>query len=346
MRWILPFGLGVALLVLLQHFLLPLLWGGVLAVATWPLVQKLQRRGWSDAASVGAVAAALVVGFGLPLLAIISALKPEVAAVSAYLHQLNATGLPAPEWLHALPWFAEDAVRWWDETLSHPGAVMALLAQLPGESVTQLTGRLGGLGATFAVNALYIFLALLTFVVLSLNAPAVVRHLDAAGRQLCPRAYEVLRALVPLSIRGTALGLSSVAVLEGVLLGVAYAVAGAPMPVLLGVMTGYLALIPGGAPLSFISVSLLLLAQGSPAAAAGLAAWGTVELFLVDKFVRPRIIGASVHLPFLAVLFGLLGGVSTMGVIGLFVGPLLVALAFHYLRAAAAGEKKNGPEAD
>src|SRR3712207_2442192 len=138
--------------------------------------------------------------------------------------------------------------------------------------------------------------------------------------RLAPQHYPMLRHVLPLSVRGTALGLCSIAVLEGIVLGVAYAIAGAPAPVLLGVITGYLALIPGGAPRSFTMVSLLLLGQGHAAAALGLFTWGTVELFLVDKFVRPKLIGHRVNLPFLAVLFGLLGGVSTLGVIGLFVG--------------------------
>jgi predicted PurR-regulated permease PerM len=142
----------------------------------------------------------------------------------------------------------------------------------------------------------------------------------------------VLRRLLPLSVRGTALGLCSVAILEGVVLGIAYAIAGAPAPVLLGVITGYMALIPGGAPLSFTLVSLLLLAQGDTTAALGLFSWGAFELFLVDKFLRPRLIGRRVELPFLAVLFGLLGGVSTLGMLGLFVGPFLMAVLFWWLR--------------
>jgi predicted PurR-regulated permease PerM len=79
-------------------------------------------------------------------------------------------------------------------------------------------------------------------------------------------------------------------------------------------------------------VSLLLFGQGHSAEALGLFTWGAVELFLVDKFIRPKLIGHAVNLPFLAVLFGLLGGVSTLGVIGLFVGPLMMAILFGWLR--------------
>ena len=75
-----------------------------------------------------------------------------------------------------------------------------------------------------------------------------------------------------------------------------------------------------------------MLGQGHAGAALGLFCWGAFELFLVDKFIRPKLIGRRVELPFLAVLFGLLGGVSTMGVIGLFVGPFMMAVLFWWLR--------------
>lgn len=332
MKWIFPAIFAAALLFNLQHFLLPLTWGAVMAIAVWPLVLKLEAKGWSTGLSVTVVSISLILGFGLPALGIISALAPEVAAASTFIHQLNKTGLPSPDWAATLPFFSEQVVSWWNEHLSQPGAVMGLLGEFSGSSVLSATGKLGGVGASIVANAFYIFLALLAFVVIQLNARTLVAHLDSLGARFCPNEYNLVRRLLPLSIRGTAVGLGSVAVLEGAVLGVAYYVAGAPMPALLGVMTGYLALIPGGAPLSFISVSLLLLAKGSAMAAAGLAAWGTAELFLVDKFLRPRIIGSSVELPFLAVLFGLLGGVSAFGVIGLFIGPFLMTVLFSVVR--------------
>jgi predicted PurR-regulated permease PerM len=74
----------------------------------------------------------------------------------------------------------------------------------------------------------------------------------------------------------------------------------------------------------------------------GLFSWGAFELFMVDKFLRPRLIGRHVELPFLAVLFGLLGGVSTMGVLGLFIGPFLMAVLFWWLRDGRIIETAEG----
>lgn len=332
MKWIVPVAFIAALAYTLQHFLLPIVWGAVLAIAVWPLVLKLEARGFSSGLSVSTVSLSLIVGFGLPAYAVISALTPEVAAASGFIHQLNKTGLPSPSWAAHLPVFSEQVINWWNEHLSQPGAVMNLLGDFSGSSVLTATGKIGGMGASIAANAFYIFLALLSFIVFQLNARTIVVHLDSLGGKYFSSEYALMRRLLPLSIRGTAVGLGSVAILEGLVLGIAYHVAGAPMPALLGVLTGYMALIPGGAPLAFLSVSMLLLAQGSGAAAAGLAMWGALELFLVDKFLRPRIIGSSVELPFLAVLFGLLGGVSAFGVIGLFIGPFLMTVLFSVIR--------------
>jgi predicted PurR-regulated permease PerM len=330
----LPLISVAALAILLQHFLGSLAWAGLLAVITWPLHERLLRRGWSRMASASALLTVLVLSFLGPSIFLFNTLGNELATVERLLGQINQTGVPAPEWLSRLPLVADAATKWWQENLALPGGLATLIQTTAGDFVPFLTGTARTVGSTVLTNALYLFLALLTLFILYLHGPAVALYADHAGDRLIPKYYGTMRRLLPLSVRGTALGLCSVAVLEGVVLGVAYAVAGAPAPVLLGVITGYLALIPGGAPLAFSSVSLLLLGQGHPGAAMGLFCWGAFELFLVDKFLRPKLIGQSVNLPFLAVLFGLLGGVSTMGVIGLFVGPFMMAVLFWWLRGA------------
>jgi predicted PurR-regulated permease PerM len=131
---------------------------------------------------------------------------------------------------------------------------------------------------------------------------------------------------VPATISSTVTGMTLIAIGEGVVLGIAYWLAGVPSPVTLGALTGLMALIPGGAPLSFTLVSLYLVASGSPVAGVALFMWGTVELFIVDKTLRPKLVGGPIKLPFLPTFFGLVGGVKTMGFVGLFVGPVLMAL--------------------
>jgi predicted PurR-regulated permease PerM len=329
---LLPVLFAASLAMLLNHFLLSLAWAGLLAVITWPLHERLLRRGFTPLASATGLVLGIVLLFGAPTVFLLSTLGGEISTVERLLGQINQAGVPVPPWLAQLPVVATPAVQWWEQHLAVPGGLNMLIQTTAGDMVPHLTRTVGTLGPTLLANALYLFLAMLTLFVLYLEGPSVVRYVDRAGERVFPAHYSVVRTLFPLSVRGTALGLCSVALLEGVVLGIAYALAGAPAPAILGVVTGYLALIPGGAPLSFTLVSLLLLGQGHAGAALGLFCWGAFELFMVDKFIRPKLIGHRVDLPFLAVLFGLLGGVSTLGVIGLFVGPFMMAVLFWWLR--------------
>jgi predicted PurR-regulated permease PerM len=329
----LPLLFAIGLALVLQHFLGSLAWAGLLAVITWPLHERLLRRGWPRPLSAAFLVLLLVAAFAGPSILLFNSLSSELAGVQNLLVHLNADGVPVPAWLARLPLVAEPAVKWWNEHLAQPGGISILARSTVGDIMPHLTGAARTWGSNILANALYLFLALLTLFMLYVHGPSVVRYVDRAGERLLPAHYPTLRWVFPLSVRGTALGLCSVAVLEGVVLGIAYTLAGAPAPALLGVITGYMALVPGGAPLSFTLVSLLLLGQGHSGAALGLFSWGATELFMVDKFIRPKLIGHRVNLPFLAVLFGLLGGVSTLGVIGLFVGPFMMAILFGWLRA-------------
>lgn len=331
--YVLPVSFAIALGFLLQHFIGSLAWAGLLAVITWPLRERLVARGIPPVASASLLLLMLLVGFFGPSLLLIKALGHELVGVQRLLARLNEVGVAAPGWLVELPLVSERVIAWWNEHLAVPGGLNTLIQTTLGDVLPHLSGAARFWGSTILANALYLFLTLLTLFILYLHGPTVVRYVDGAGARLLPDHYGNLRRILPLSVRGTALGLCSIAILEGIVLGVAYAIAGAPAPALLGVITGYLALIPGGAPLSFTLVSLLLLGQGHAGAALGLFTWGAVELFMVDKFIRPKLIGQRVNLPFLAVLFGLLGGVSTMGVIGLFVGPFMMAVLYSWLRA-------------
>lgn len=152
------------------------------------------------------------------------------------------------------------------------------------------------------------------------------KQIDMLGERILPNRWERISRVVPATISSTVMGMTLIAIGEGIVLGLAYWIAGVPSPVTLGVLTGVMALIPGGAPLSFTLVSIYLLASGAHVAGVGLFVWGTVELFIVDKTLRPKLVGGPIKLPFLPTFFGLVGGVKTMGFLGLFIGPVLMAL--------------------
>lgn len=106
---------------------------------------------------------------------------------------------------------------------------------------------------------------------------------------------------------------------------VVYAIAGAPHPSLFGAITGICAMIPFASPVAFAAVAFQLGSQGAVGAAVGVLIAGGVVLFIADHFVRPVIIGEGAKLPFLWVLLGILGGIESFGLVGIFLGPALMA---------------------
>ena len=147
--------------------------------------------------------------------------------------------------------------------------------------------------------------------------------LTAVTLQVTQEAQIVMQWLS--TLRATVNGLVLVGLGEGVLLGGAYAVSGLAHPALLGALTGLLAIIPFAVSFIFIGASLVLLGQGSEGAALALFVFSVVVVFIADHFIRPGVIGGATHLPFLWVLLGILGGLETFGLLGLFLGPAVMA---------------------
>ena len=153
-----------------------------------------------------------------------------------------------------------------------------------------------------------------------------LRHdvLNAAQRLFGPTVLPILDGVAH-AIRATVDGIVLVAIAEGAIMAGVYAMVSAPHPILLGAITGIFAMIPFAAPLVFGAVALVLGLSGAVAGAVIVLVAGLILLFAADHFVRPVIIGEGAKLPFLWVLLGILGGVEQFGLVGLFLGPALMA---------------------
>jgi predicted PurR-regulated permease PerM len=166
---------------------------------------------------------------------------------------------------------------------------------------------------------------LLTLYFVYLNRDSLETDIPRVGRRLFGPTVEGLITRAADAVRATVDGIVLVAVAEGAIMAGVYAVAGAPHPILFGTVTGVFAMIPFAAPVVFGAVALLLASQNSLGAAVGVLVSGAVVLFVADHFVRPVIIGEGAKLPFLWVLLGILGGVESFGLVGIFLGPALMA---------------------
>lgn len=311
-----------------QRFILPLLWAGILATATWPLYRRVcKSMGSHELLAALAVTLLCAVVFITPLaLGIMQAAK-QAPALAALVASANNEGLPAPDWLHRIPLVGNAIYEWWITTLSQPHGLTHVLTDGSATRMHTASEVLRALGSNVMhrmIDVAFAFLALFFFYK---DGPALVSQTEAIGHHLIGnQRWALYSTKVPVAIRATVNGLVLVGLAEGILLGIGYEIADVPSAVLWAAATGVLAIIPFGAPLAFGAVAALLLFDGNTIGAVGVVVWGAVILFIADHFVRPSMIGNATKLPFLAVLLGILGGVETLGLIGLFVGPVVMTL--------------------
>ena len=341
-RWV--GGIAAAVLALaglftIRDFLPALAWAVVIAIGIWPFYARLaarwpkHRRELLPAAVILLILLVLVVPLmmvGLPVL-------KDAHEAAGWLQQAKTTGLAPPPFLANLP-FGPRLTQLWQDNLGQPGAVSVLAGRT-------MQGGVIRLGRHFGAEALH-RLMLMGFMLLALffllrDAEAVTEQARTASRRAIGPAGERVGLQMIRQVQGTVNGLVLVGLAEGLILGIAYWIAGVPHAALFGLLTGLLAMAPFGATIAIGVSALALLAAGKAMAAAVIAVVGFLVTFVADHFVRPVLIGGATRLPFILVLFGILGGVETFGLVGLFVGPAILA-ALILLWREYVGER-SGP---
>jgi predicted PurR-regulated permease PerM len=325
-RWLLVLVVAAGIY-FFHDFLVPVLAALVIGFASWPLYRLLLDQIGGNRTLGATLAITLILVFlVVPIVVAVSYTLDEIALWFSWAVETNESGAPTPLWIAELPlagaWFDEQ----WTRYIGHPGALGELAQMVSGANIGNIYRAVLATGSgAFDVLLTLLFMMIVLFFVYR-DGESFAGQLDRIGERILPLRWERISRVVPMTIRSTVVGMTLIAIGEGIVLGIAYWIAGVPSPVTLGVITGFLALVPGGAPLSMSLVSLYLVASGSPFAGIGLFAWGSIELFVVDKTIRPKLVGGPISLPFLPTFFGLIGGVKTMGFLGLFVGPVLMAL--------------------
>ncbi len=325
-RWLLVFVL-LAGVYFFHGFLVPVLAALVIGFASWPIYRRLLAAIGGNRTLGATIAIVAVISFIVAPISLAAVYAvDEVRSWVVWTIETNATGAVVPAWLTQIPvagiWLGEQ----WAKYIGHPGALGELVQLVSGSNIGNIYRGVLVVGASAFQSLLTLLFMLITLFFVYRDGERLVEQLDKLGERILPMRWERVSRIVPLTISSTVTGMGVIAIGEGIVLGIAYWMAGVPSPVTLGIITGIMALVPGGAPLCFTLVSVYLVASGSVFAGVALFAWGTIELFIVDKTLRPRLVGGPIKLPFLPTFFGLVGGVKTMGFLGLFVGPVLMAL--------------------
>lgn len=325
-RWII-FLILAACVYFFHDFLVPVLAALIIGFASWPLYQRvLALFGGNRTYAASAMIVGVVIFLVVPTLYGATYLVHEVQVLLEWAIVTNREGAPPPDWFGSIPLVGDWLIEQWSLHVGRPGAIAEMVGAFGGANIGNIYRSVLAVGAgtlNFLLNMLFMVVALLF---IYRDGAYIAAQIDRFGEQIFPTRWSRISRIVPATISSTVTGMTLIAIGEGIVLGIAYWLAGAPSPILLGVLTGVAAMIPGGAPLSFTLVSVYLVASGSVFEGIALLAWGSIELFIVDKTLRPKLVGGPIKLPFLPTFFGLIGGVKTMGFVGLFLGPVLMAL--------------------
>ena len=328
--------LGFALVRILVPFAGALSWGLCLAFLLSPLQRSLTRRFRGRAN----VAAGLLTGLTpvvvlLPLASLGLVFAQQVRLLLDLLRGIDFSGSAA--WLTQIeqyPLVARALALLHANTVVSTADIQAWLVNAAQSVLQSLAATSGNLvlGAVGTLVGFMLMLFLLFF--LLRDGPEMLQQSVRLIPIEAQRRDSLLR-LIGTTTRAVVFGTVTTALVQGLLVGIGFAILGLPSPVVFGALAGVFALLPaGGTALVWVPAALLLAAMGRPGGAVFIAAWG-FAVSLIDNVMRPLLIGRHAEVSTLAVFVGVVGGVSAFGAVGLIVGPVLLTLIAALLKFTA-----------
>ncbi len=309
---------------LMHGFIPAMLWAVVIAIATWPLrVKVAQKTKFNDIGIAVIMTAAVAVLLLFPIVYALILAASDLGALTNLIMEMQKTGIAVPEWVHMIPKIGGYVTSWWSANLTDPVGLSVFLGNADNVWTKEFAQNLGAQAAHRLVTLVF---TIVTLFFLYKQGDNLSRKTLTLLEKLTGESGKRYGLQAATAVRATVNGVVLVGLAEGLVIGMSYWVADAPHAAILGLLTGALAMIPFAAPLIFTGVSVVLMVQGNMVAAICVFIFGMLVLGIGDHVLRPKIIGSSVELPFLWVLFGILGGVEVFGLIGLFIGPALMAL--------------------
>jgi predicted PurR-regulated permease PerM len=320
-------ALGAATLLVLRPFLIPLAWAAIAAYTTWPLyrwVRGLTRRPKLSAALLTAVVA---FGLGIPVGWVLATVANEASHLVLLLQESAGEQFVLPDWIASRAWLRDPIEQARSTWLLDSQAVRELVTR----NLTQVSSQLLSLAGGVARNVLQFAITLMALFVFYLDGERVLAQARRLAGLLFPAAPADFVDDIGAVVRAVVFGLLGTALAQGAIAAIGFVIFGVPSPVLLGIVTALGSFVPFGPTLVWIAAVVGLVLAGSTGAAIGMAIWGVLLVSTVDNVLRPLLISGPTQIPFLLVLFGVLGGLSTLGLLGLFVGPVVLSVAFALL---------------
>ena len=319
-------GIAIGCGFVLHPFTSALLWGGILVFTTWPVFEWVRDRthvGRTGAALVMVLLTSLILV--LPLAIAAPAGSDDVMQLREQIQHLLDSGLPgSPEWLFHIPIIGSTLAELWNSWAADLSVMADFFRPYFGMIAENGLTLLLGIASGVVQFLLALFIAFFFWV----YGDRLGLHLRAIMRRIAGAYAERLIVVTGQVIRGTVYGLLGTAVVQGMLTAFGLWLTGVPRPVLLGAIAGFVSVLPIGAPMIWIPAALWLLSTGHTGWAIFLVVYGVVAVSGADSLIRPYFIARGAQLPFLLTVLGVLGGALAFGLLGIFLGPVLLGVGF------------------
>ena len=329
---------------ILKPFLLALLWATIIVVATWPLLLRVQSRLWNKRGlAVAVMIPASMLSLIAPLtLAVVMIVRHSAEIVEGAQSLVSMVAAPPP-WVERIPMFGSKIAEEW-RRLAAGGPEERADDILPfvDDIVAWFVSKAGGLG----MMIVHLLLTLLITAILYLNGESAAQGVRRFARRLGGAGGENTIQLAVQAIRGVALGVIGTAIIQAVFAGIGLAIAGVPYAAILTAIMVVLGIAQVGSTPVLVPAVIWLYWTGHPGMGTFLLVW-TVVTTAMDNFVRPMLIKTGVDLPLLLITAGVIGGLIAFGAIGLFVGPVVLAVSYTLLVAWIQGDEPepvSGPD--
>lgn len=308
----------------LKYFIVPVLWAAIIAYITWPLYHSVQKLcGSRPTLSATIMISMVVLVVGIPLTFAIFMLQHEGRNLFYELQRQVFSGhLDVPQFIRDLPIIGKEVTRTLKEINTDPNSIVQ---NVSGWFQSHLNyGRL--VLSEISKNIFKLCFAVMSLFFFYRDGQTILNQVSKALEMVIgPRIHHYLDTISE-TTRAVVYGVGLTAIAQALLAGLSYFVAGVPNPMVLTIVTFIFALIPFGPPVAYSAVSLWLFSQGQTIEAIGVMVWGVCVVSTADNVIRPLVISGATQIPFLLIMFGVLGGLASFGMVGLFVGPVILAV--------------------
>jgi predicted PurR-regulated permease PerM len=317
---------GIGCAIILWPFGTSLIWAAIIVFSTWPVFRRAERmlggRRSAAAALMTLLAAALLLA---PVALLVNHLAEQVAGLISLIQQWLEAGPPQPpDWVATVPLIGKRAFeRWQGLAQDHAAFTAALTPYLK-------TGRdlLLSLGASIGSGIGRLLLSLIVAFFLYCHGESIVRRLNAALFRVGGARAGRLGAVAGEMVRGVVYGVLGTNLIEAILAGIGFWIVEIPGALLLGTLCFFFSLVPLGPTLIWLPAAIWLVSRGETGWAIFLGAYSFFVFTILENVLRAYLVGRSSEMPMILILLGMLGGVFTFGLLGLFVGPTLLAIGY------------------